>query len=81
ARARAARLIDRVARDSYTITLAVSLGQIRTLIEHPSTMTHSSVPLDRQIAEGIDPGGVRLSIGLEDAGDLIQDLGRALAKR
>jgi methionine-gamma-lyase len=80
ARRTAERVIDRVARESYTITLAVSLGQVRTLIEHPSSMTHSSVPLAKQIHEGIDPGGVRLSIGLEDAGDLIKDLGRAMAK-
>ncbi|HYG77721.1 MAG TPA: aminotransferase class I/II-fold pyridoxal phosphate-dependent enzyme [Planctomycetota bacterium] len=76
----AERLIDRIARESYTITLAVSLGQVRTLIEHPSSMTHSSVPLARQIEEGIDPGGVRLSIGLEDSGDLIRDLARALSR-
>jgi cystathionine beta-lyase/cystathionine gamma-synthase len=80
ARALAEKLIDLIARDSYTITLAVSLGQVRTLVEHPSTMTHSSVPLAKQIEEGIDPGGVRLSIGLEDPGDLIKDLGRALSK-
>jgi methionine-gamma-lyase len=78
ARALAEKLIDRIARESYTITLAVSLGQIRTLVEHPSSMTHSMVPLDKQVSEGIDPGGVRLSIGLEDPGDLIKDLGRAL---
>ena len=72
ARKLAEKLIDRVATDSYTITLAVSLGQVRTLIEHPSSMTHSSVPLARQVSEGIDPGGVRLSIGLEDAGDSIR---------
>jgi methionine-gamma-lyase len=80
ARAQAEKLIDIIARESYTITLAVSLGQVRTLIEHPSSMTHSMVPLSKQIEEGIDPGGVRLSVGLEDPGDLIRDLGRALAK-
>lgn len=80
ARKRAERLIDRLARDAYTITLAVSLGQIRTLVEHPSSMTHSSVPLPRQVEEGIDPGGVRLSIGLEDPRDIIRDLQRALAR-
>jgi len=39
------------------------------------------VPLPKQISEGIDPGGVRLSIGLEDANDLIRDLGRPVTKR
>lgn len=76
----AERLIDHIAAESYTITLAVSLGQVRTLVEHPSSMTHSSVPLDQQVHEGIDPGGVRLSIGLEEPGDLIRDLGHALKK-
>jgi len=80
AQKKAAKLIDFVAHESYCITLAVSLGQVRTLIEHPSSMTHSSIPLSQQEEEGIDPGGVRLSIGLEDAGDLINDLGRALGK-
>ncbi|MBI3832600.1 MAG: PLP-dependent transferase [Planctomycetes bacterium] len=80
ARHRAEKLIDRLARGAYTITLAVSLGQIRTLVEHPSSMTHSAVPLNRQIKEGIDPGGVRMSIGLEDPRDIIQDLRKALAK-
>jgi methionine-gamma-lyase len=75
---RAAKLIDRLARDSYCITLAVSLGQVRTLIEHPSSMTHSMVPLKEQVEEGIDPAGVRLSIGLEDPADIIGDLERAL---
>ena len=79
ARGLAEKVIDRLAHDSYTITLAVSLGQVRTLVEHPSSMTHSSVPLAKQVEEGVDPGGIRLSIGLEEPEDLIKDLGRALA--
>ena len=78
ARNKAARLIDYVARKAYSITLAVSLGQVRTLIEHPSSMTSSSMPLAHQIREGIDPGGVRLSIGLESTQDILQDLVSAL---
>jgi cystathionine beta-lyase/cystathionine gamma-synthase len=70
--------INYLARHAYSITLAVSLGHIRTLIEHPSSMTHSAIPLDQQIANGMDPGGIRLSIGLEHPDDIIHDLGSAL---
>jgi methionine-gamma-lyase len=69
--------INYLAKNSYTITLAVSLGQIRTLVEQPSSMTHSAIPLDDQLKNGIDPGGIRLSIGLEKTSDIIRDLSRA----
>lgn len=72
------RFINRLAHDAYTITLAVSLGQVRTLVEHPSSMTHSAIPLAEQVAHGLDPGGVRLSVGLESAEDIIRDLSKAL---
>ncbi len=68
------RLIDWIAQNAYTITLAVSLGHIRTLIEHPGSMTHSAIPVEEQVARGLDPGGIRLSIGLERAEDIIKDL-------
>lgn len=79
ARRRGALLMDRLATASYTITLAVSLGQIRTLIEHPASMTHSTVPVEQQLAAGIHPAEIRLSIGLEDPADLIADLERGFA--
>ena len=60
------------------MTLAVSLGNIRTLIEHPGSMTHSAIPVDEQVAKGLDPGGVRLAIGLEKPEDIITDLRRSL---
>lgn len=72
------RLVNDIAKNAYSITLAVSLGQIRTLIEKPGSMTHSALPPEVQRSVRIDPGGVRLSIGLEDPEDLIADLGRAL---
>lgn len=75
---RAERIINHIAREAYCITLAVSLGNIRTLIEHPGSMTHSAVPADEQIAKGIDPGGIRLAIGLEKPEDIIRDLGFSL---
>jgi cystathionine beta-lyase/cystathionine gamma-synthase len=75
---RAGRLINHVAQHAYCITLAVSLGNIRTLIEHPGSMTHSAIPPEDQIAKGLDPGGIRLSIGLERPEDIIADLFNSL---
>ena len=79
ARDRGAKLINHVAQDALAITLAVSLGQVRTLIEHPSSMTHAPIPVEDQVAGGIDPGGIRISLGLEPAQDVIADLERALS--
>jgi methionine-gamma-lyase len=61
------------------IILAVSLGGIESLIEHPASMTHSKVPADEQLRQGITPGLVRLAVGCEDAGDLRADLEQAFA--
>ncbi len=59
-------------------TLAVSLGETGTLIQHPATMTHAVVPRDDRIRYGIADELVRLSVGLEDVEDIIADLGQAL---
>ncbi len=67
-----------IAQNAYSITLAVSLGHTRTLIEHPASMTHSVVPMDELLDNGIDPGGIRLAIGLENSYDVIYDLKRGL---
>jgi methionine-gamma-lyase len=75
---RAEAFIDYLAEHSYTITLAVSLGQIKTLIENPYGMTHASLPEEEKLARGIEPGGIRLSVGLEDRQDIIEDLKQAL---
>ncbi len=75
---RAEGFIDYIAEHSYTITLAVSLGQIKTLIENPYGMTHAAVPEEVKLQRGIEPGGIRLSVGLEDWHDIIEDLARAL---
>lgn len=72
------RLIDWIAQNSYCITLAVSLGQIKTLIECPYSMTHAAMPEEQKAADGLVPGGVRLSVGLEDWKDLIAELTEAL---
>ena len=73
-----ARVIDYLAEHALSITLAVSLGQIRTLIEHPASMTHSALPAAAQKQAHIEPGGVRLSMGLEHPDDIISDLSAAL---
>jgi len=59
-------------------TLAESLGGVESLIEHPAIMTHASVPAEVRAALGIDDGLVRLSVGIEGADDLIDDLRSAL---
>jgi cystathionine beta-lyase/cystathionine gamma-synthase len=61
-------------------SLAESLGGVETLISHPPSMTHASVPADVRARIGITPGLVRLSVGIEDVEDLIADLDQALAK-
>ena len=60
-------------------TLAESLGGVESLIEHPATMTHASVPPDVREAMGITPDLVRVSVGLEDTSDLLADLESGLA--
>jgi cystathionine gamma-lyase len=60
-------------------TLAESLGGVESLISHPATMSHGSLPPERRAALGIGDNLVRLSVGIEDAVDLRRDLERALA--
>ncbi len=59
--------------------LAVSLGGYESLIQHPASMTHASVPKKERIAAGISDGLIRLSVGCEDVEDLINDFEQALA--
>lgn len=73
-------MMDHLAAHSLAITLAVSLGQVRTLIEHPASMTHAAVPPKEQALAGIEPGAVRMSLGIEDPEDIIHDLKEALAR-
>lgn len=61
-------------------TVAVSLGDIESLIQHPASMTHSTYEPEQRIKAGITDGLVRLSVGLEDPEDLILDLEQALAR-
>ncbi|MBY0309505.1 MAG: cystathionine gamma-synthase [Phycisphaerales bacterium] len=69
------RFLERV----RLFSLAESLGGVESLIEHPAIMTHASIPPENRAALGITDGLVRLSVGIEDADDLIRDLERALA--
>ncbi len=71
---RARRFLERC----RIFTLAESLGGVESLVEHPGIMTHASIPADRRAEIGIDDGLVRLSVGIEDLGDLIADLAGAL---
>jgi cystathionine beta-lyase/cystathionine gamma-synthase len=61
-------------------TLAESLGGVESLVSHPATMTHAAIPEAEREALGVGPGLVRLSVGIEDAGDLLGDLERALQR-
>ena len=60
--------------------LAESLGGIKSLVSHPASMTHKTVPVEKRHAAGINDSLIRLSVGLEDAEDLIADLEQALDK-
>ena len=74
------RICDFLGKSSYAVTLAVSLGQMRTLVEAPDLMTHSALPEGKREHSGLGHGGIRLSIGCEEAHDLIHDLAEALKK-
>ncbi len=69
------RMMNRV----RVATLAVSLGNVDTLIQHPASMTHFHVPRAERLKVGLADGLVRLSVGIEDVDDLIADLDQALA--
>jgi cystathionine gamma-lyase len=60
-------------------SLAESLGGVESLIGHPATMTHASIPAEIRQARGIDDGLVRISVGIEDIEDLQEDLRAALS--
>ncbi len=70
----ARRMLERV----RLFTLAESLGGVESLIEHPAIMTHASIPPEQRAALGISDTLIRLSVGVEDADDLIADLDQAL---
>ncbi|HEX4179542.1 MAG TPA: PLP-dependent aspartate aminotransferase family protein [Caulobacteraceae bacterium] len=69
----------RVLERTRLFTLAESLGGVESLIEHPAIMTHATIPPAQRQALGITDGFIRLSVGVEDADDLIADLAQAMA--
>jgi cystathionine beta-lyase/cystathionine gamma-synthase len=70
----------RVVERTRLFTLAESLGGVESLIELPAAMTHASIPAETRRAQGLADGLVRVSVGIEDAADLISDLDQALGE-
>ena len=70
----------KVLNNTKLFTLAESLGGVESLIGHPATMTHASIPKEIRQERGIVDGLIRLSVGIEDIEDLIGDLDCALSK-
>jgi cystathionine beta-lyase/cystathionine gamma-synthase len=69
----------RVVERTRVFALAESLGGVESLIGHPATMTHASVPLELRRKMGLTDSLIRLSVGIEDVEDLVEDLDQALA--
>jgi len=68
----------KVLSSTTIFSLAESLGGVESLINHPASMTHASIPRERRIANGLSDGLIRLSVGIEDAEDIIEDLAQAI---
>jgi cystathionine beta-lyase/cystathionine gamma-synthase len=68
----------RVLSSTKLFALAESLGGVESLINHPATMTHASIPREERIKNGLTDSLIRLSVGIEDAEDLIDDLNQAI---
>jgi cystathionine beta-lyase/cystathionine gamma-synthase len=69
----------RVASSFAIFALAESLGGVESLVDHPASMTHASIPREERIQAGFQDGLIRLSVGCEDAADLLADLDQAIA--
>ncbi len=70
----------KVCSSFQVFSLAESLGGVESLVDHPATMTHASIPPAARRAAGLEDGLIRLSVGIEDADDLIADLDRAMRR-
>lgn len=68
----------RVLSSTKLFSLAESLGGVESLINHPASMTHASIPREERIKNGLSDSLIRLSVGIEDADDLIEDLNQAI---
>jgi cystathionine gamma-lyase len=71
---------NRVLEGTHYFSLAESLGGVESLIGHPSSMTHASIPREERLKVGLTDSLIRLSVGIEDVDDLIQDLEQAIGK-
>ena len=69
----------RVLSSTHLFSLAESLGGVESLINHPASMTHASIPREERIKNGLSDSLIRLSVGIEDADDLIEDLRKAIS--
>jgi cystathionine beta-lyase/cystathionine gamma-synthase len=72
-------LANQVLKKVRIFSLAESLGGVESLISHPASMTHASVPPERRAEMGLSEGMVRLSCGVEDTNDLLEDVEQAFA--
>ena len=70
--------VKRDLSNTHLFSLAESLGGVESLINHPATMTHASIPREERIKNGLTDSLIRLSVGVEDANDLIKDLKHAI---
>ena len=68
----------KVLSSTKLFSLAESLGGVESLINHPASMTHASIPREERIKNGLSDGLIRLSVGIEDADDLVEDLKQAI---
>jgi cystathionine beta-lyase/cystathionine gamma-synthase len=68
----------RVLSSTHLFSLAESLGGVESLISHPASMTHASIPREERIKNGLSDSLIRISVGIEDADDLIEDLNHAI---
>jgi cystathionine beta-lyase/cystathionine gamma-synthase len=69
---------NKVLSSTKIFSLAESLGGVESLINHPASMTHASIPREERIKNGLSDGLIRLSVGIEDAEDLVADLNNAI---
>ena len=73
-----AETLKKVLSSTKVFALAESLGGVESLINHPATMTHASIPREERLKNGLKDSLIRLSVGIEDADDLISDLKQAI---
>lgn len=70
---------EKILSNAHLFSLAESLGGVESLIGHPASMTHASIPKEERMKVGLTDSLIRLSVGVEDVDDLIEDLDRALS--